>query len=103
MVDKKRYSSDQISFGQYGNSNYGSTDLEAARSVVRRYEKGQPVEVNFKPTHHSSSVLEPAVTGLSYAGLGISILIFATGAMCCTPAVILVFQLRRRCTQNHIL
>jgi hypothetical protein len=74
-VGEKLYSSERVSFGQYG-----SNDPEHARSIVRRYEKGQNISVYFNPADPNKSVLEPGVSWGAYIFLGMSIGFFGLGA-----------------------
>lgn len=93
-VEKKLYSSDNISFGQYSSS-----DPEHARQIVRRYPKGQKVSVNFNPTHPNESVLEPGVTYVSYLPLVIGVVFFGVGAAILGFFTIVSPILRRKRTE----
>ncbi|MFM7276930.1 MAG: DUF3592 domain-containing protein, partial [Microcystis aeruginosa] len=60
-IGGKSYLSDQVSFGEFRSS-----DPEHARSIVRRYEKGQKIKVYFHPNYPDKSVLDPGVSWGSY-------------------------------------
>lgn len=93
-VGEKFYSSEQVSFGQYGSSN-----PEHAQSIVQRYKQGQKVSVHFNPTHPNEAVLEPGVSWGAYMPLGISTIFFTTGAIFATYCGIVVPQRKRRRTE----
>ncbi|MDH3217219.1 MAG: DUF3592 domain-containing protein [Candidatus Krumholzibacteria bacterium] len=74
-VDGLRYTSDTVSFGEYG-----SDDPEHARDVVHRYPEGKEVEVHYNPTDPEVAVLEPGVSRSSYLALGLGLVFSITGA-----------------------
>jgi len=94
VVGKYSYSSNQVSFGQYGNSG-----LEHAQSIIRRYEKGQKITVHFNPAHPDESVLEPGVTSGVYENLGMSALLFTAGASLAINFWIVAPMQRRKRTE----
>lgn len=61
VVNDREYLSDQVSFGQYGSSNYSH-----AAEIVRRYPVGERVTVYYNPEQPETAVLEPGVTWSSY-------------------------------------
>jgi hypothetical protein len=84
-VDDFRYTSDSVSFGQYGSSN-----RDHAEGIVARYPVGSQVTVYYDPEDVETAVLEPGVTWSSYLLIGMG-LIFT-----CIPIIILPFTLLRR-------
>jgi hypothetical protein len=93
-IGEKRYSSNQVSFGQYGSS-----DPEHTQSIVRRYKKGQKVNVYVNPAHPDKSVLEPGATWSSYLPLGTSAIFVGIGAIIAIFSGIVAPRLRRRRTE----
>ncbi|BAY06975.1 DUF3592 domain-containing protein [Calothrix sp. NIES-2098] len=94
-VAEKPYSSDRVTFGQYGSS-----DSEHAQSIVHRYQKGQKVSVHFNSQQPSQSVLEPGATCSSYTMLGASTLFFTTGAIFAGTCGIILPKRQRKRTEN---
>ncbi|UIE37053.1 DUF3592 domain-containing protein [Leptodesmis sichuanensis] len=93
-VGEKPYTSDQVSFGQYG-----SGDPEHARSIVSRYPAGQKVIVHFNPTHPDQSVLEPGATWSSYMVLGFGMIFFGIGAITVVSMGVIVPKLQQKRTE----
>jgi hypothetical protein len=85
VVEDHRYSSETVSFGQYGSSN-----RKHAEEIVRTYQPGEKVPVYYNPDEPKTAVLEPGVTTSSYMVLGIG-LCFAI-----LPAIIVPISLFRR-------
>ncbi|MCA9918240.1 MAG: DUF3592 domain-containing protein [Anaerolineales bacterium] len=84
-VDDVVYTSDTVSFGQYGSSNRGH-----AEEIVTKYPAGNGVTVHYDPADPGTAVLEPGVTGSSYFML-------AFGAVfICIPLIVLPLMLRSR-------
>ena len=87
VVDDVVYTSDSVSFGQYGSSNRGH-----AEEIVARYPTGNGVTVHYDPADPETAVLEPGVTWSSY-------FILAMGAVfTCIPLIVLPLMLRSRFT-----
>lgn len=93
-IGGKSYLSNQVSFGQYGSS-----DPEHARSIVRRYEKGQKISVYFHPYYTDQSVLEPGVSSSSYMTLAGGIIFFTVGTTVPIFVVFIAPKLQQRRTQ----
>ena len=73
-VGGTRYSSDKVSFGEYGDS-----DPEHARGIVGRYPAGKTVQVYYNPEKPDVAVLEPGASWSSYVPLGVGILFALAG------------------------
>lgn len=85
VVNDVVYTSDTVSFGQYGSS-----DRDLAESIVSRYPADNGVTVHYDPADPETAVLEPGVTWSSY-------LMLAFGAVfVCIPLVVLPLMLRRQ-------
>ena len=74
VVNEATYSSDNVSFGQGGNSNPNS-----ARQIVNRYPAGKKTSVYFNPDSPEIAVLEPGAKGGSYMLLGGGVLFSVVG------------------------
>lgn len=83
-VDDFRYTSDNVSFGQYGGSR------DHAEEIVARYPVGSGVTVYYDPEDVKTAVLEPGITWSSYLLIGMGLL------FTCIPVIILPFALLRR-------
>ena len=80
------YTSDSVSFGQYGG------ERDHAEEIVARYPAGSGVTVHYDPADPETAVLEPGVTWSSYFML-------AMGALfTCIPIIVLPLMLRSRFT-----
>ncbi|MCA9954172.1 MAG: DUF3592 domain-containing protein [Anaerolineales bacterium] len=78
------YTSDNVSFGQYGG------ERDHAEEIVARYPAGSGVTVHYDPADPETAVLEPGVTWSSYFML-------AMGALfTCIPIIVLPLTLRQR-------
>ncbi len=86
FVDDISYTSDTVSFGQYGG------ERDHAEEIVARYPAGSGVTVYYDPADPETAVLEPGVTWSSYMLLGMGVL------FTCIPLIILPFMLRQRFT-----
>lgn len=85
FVDDVAYTSDNVSFGQYGSS-----DRDHAEEIVARYPAGSGATVHYDPAEPETAVLEPGVTWSSYMLLGMGVLFI------CIPVIIMPFALLRR-------
>ncbi|MBK7896985.1 MAG: DUF3592 domain-containing protein [Candidatus Promineifilaceae bacterium] len=86
LVDDFSYTSDNVSFGQYGG------DRDHAEAIVARYPAGSGVTVHYDPADPETAVLEPGVTWSSY-------MLLAMGALfTCIPLIVLPLMLRSRFT-----
>lgn len=85
FVDDIPYTSDNVSFGQYGSS-----DRDHAASIVARYPAGEGVTVHYDPADPETAVLEPGVTWSSYFLLAMG------GVFTCIPLIVLPLMLLRR-------
>ena len=85
VVDDLLYSSDNVSFGQYGSGNRSH-----AQGIVDRYPEGSRVTVYYDPADAETAVLEPGVTWSSYMLVGMGAL------FTCLPLLFLPFILLRR-------
>ena len=86
-VEDVVYTSDNVSFGQYG-----SGDRSHAEEIVAKYPAGSGVTVRYDPADPGTAVLEPGVTWSSYFML-------AFGAVfICIPLIVLPLMLRSRFT-----
>lgn len=84
VVADSRYSSDNVSFGQYsGNRSH-------AEEIVAKYPVGSRVTVYYDPEDVATAVLEPGVTWSSYLLIGMGVL------FTCIPIIIMPFTLLRR-------
>lgn len=84
VVADSRYSSDNVSFGQYsGNRSH-------AEEIVAKYPVGSRVTVYYDPEDVATAVLEPGVTWSSYFLIGMGVL------FTCIPIIIMPFTLLRR-------
>lgn len=84
VVADSRYTSDNVSFGQYsGNRSH-------AEEIVAKYPVGSQVTVYYDPNEVETAVLEPGVTWSSYLLIGMGVL------FTCIPIIILPFTLLRR-------
>lgn len=86
FVDGIPYTSDNVSFGQYGG------DRDHAEGIVARYPAGSGVTVHYDPGNVETAVLEPGVTWSSYFMLGFGAL------FTCIPLIVLPLMLRSRFT-----
>ena len=85
VVNDVVYTSDNVSFGQYGSS-----DRDLAESIVSRYPAGNGVTVHYDPAAPETAVLEPGVTWSSY-------LMLVFGAIfVCIALIVLPLMLRRQ-------
>lgn len=82
VVDDRRYTSDTVSFGQYGSSN-----RRHAAGIVARYPVGTQVSVYYDPVLPDTAVLEPGVTWSSYFVLGLG-LVFVCTSLIIFPAML---------------
>ena len=87
VVDDVVYTSDTVSFGQYGSSNRSH-----AEGIVTRYPTGNGVTVHYDPADPETAVLEPGVTWSSYFMLAMGVV------FTCIPLIILPLTLRSRFT-----
>lgn len=87
VVNDARYTSDNVSFGQYGSSDRGH-----AEEIVAKYPAGSGVTVRYDPADPETAVLEPGVTWSSYLMLGFGAL------FTCIPLIVLPLMLRSRFT-----
>ena len=78
------YTSDNVSFGQYGGNR------SHAEEIVAKYPVGSQVTVYYDPNEVETAVLEPGVTWSSYLLIGMGVL------FTCIPIIILPFTLLRR-------
>ncbi len=78
------YTSDNVSFGQYGGNR------SHAEEIVAKYPVGSQVTVYYDPNEVETAVLEPGVTWSSYFLIGMGVL------FTCIPIIILPFTLLRR-------
>ncbi len=69
VIDAQQYSSDTVSFGQYGSSSQ-----RRARKIVDKYPRGTAVLVYYDPEDIHTAVLEPGITGGSIFFLAIGLL-----------------------------
>lgn len=83
-VDDIVYTSDNVSFGQYGGNR------DHAEEIVARYPAGSGVTVHYDPADVETAVLEPGVTWSSYMLLAMG------GMFACVPLFMLPFMLRQR-------
>jgi hypothetical protein len=60
VANDRRYTSDNVSFGQYGGT------YKHASGIVERYPVGQRVTVSYNPEEPQTAVLEPGATWSSY-------------------------------------
>ena len=93
-IGGKSYLSDQVSFGEFGSS-----DPEHARSIVRRYEKGQKIKVYFHPNYPDKSVLDPGVSWGSCMILVGGVIFFTMGSIIPLSVVFVAPKLQQRRTQ----
>jgi hypothetical protein len=85
VVNDSVYTSDNVSFGQYGSSNRGR-----AEDIVAKYPVGSQVTVYYDANDPQTAALEPGVTWSSYLLLGMGAL------FTCIPLIVLPFMLLRR-------
>lgn len=78
------YTSDTVSFGQYGSNR------SHAEEIVAKYPVGSQVTVYYDPNDAGTAVLEPGVTWSSYFVLGMGL------SFTCFPLLFLPFMLLRR-------
>ena len=84
VVNDSVYTSDTVSFGQYGGTR------NHAEEIVARYPVGSQVTVYYDTNEPETAVLEPGVNSGSYLLLGMGAL------FTCTPLIFLPFMLLRR-------
>ena len=80
------YTSDNVSFGQYGG------ERDHAEEIVARYPAGSGVTVHYDPADPETAVLEPGVTWSSYFMLAMGVV------FTCIPLIVLPLTLRSRFT-----
>lgn len=84
VVNDKVFTSDNVSFGQYGSGNRSH-----AEGIVARYPVGGQVTVYYDTNEPQTAVLEPGVTWSSYFLLGMGAL------FTCIPLITAPFMLLR--------
>lgn len=73
-IQANRYSSEKISFG-----DYGSSDRNRVEEIISRYPNGKIVQVYHNPSDPSMSVLEPGAPMPTYVPIGLGALMILAG------------------------
>lgn len=86
-VDKFRYSSDKISFG-----DYRSESENRAKKIVEKYPQGSQIQVRYNPENPGVSVLEPGASWNTYFILAIGLVFSFFGFLFIAGYVIRYFK-----------